>query len=113
LRRLGFVTARRKTIAALLVGGRYIVFEPRDARESKNLLDTGAVTPEELIALLRACRGSSDQYRETPHHAAPSIPVHQFKPVVRGVRWYIKVYFLEGTEALEPAVFVSVHRSGE
>jgi hypothetical protein len=64
-----------------------------------------------VIVLLRACQGSPAQYRETGHDRDQSIPVHTFKPVHGGSRWYIKVYFLEGTLELEPAIFISVHRS--
>lgn len=80
-------------------------------REGKNLLDTGDVTPAEVIALLLLCRGSKDQYDESPHHRDRSIPVHEFKPIQQEVRWYIKVYFLEGTDELEPAIFISVYKS--
>jgi hypothetical protein len=109
--KLGFRLARAKTIAALLAGPAYILFEDRTARESKNLLDTGEVSPGDVIRLLRACRGSPDQYQETGHDRDPSIPVHTFKPVHQGIRWYIKVYFLDGTQELEPAIFISVHGS--
>ena len=109
--KLGFTKAQRKTIAALQAGPAYILFEDRAARQSKNLLDTGEVTPDDVIGLLRLCRGSRDQYDETPHHRDQSIPVHQFKPVQGRVRWYIKVYFLERVEGLEPATFISVHKS--
>src|SRR3712207_2025788 len=111
MRKLGFRKARSKTIDALRAGPGFILFEDRQARESKNLLDTGEVSPEDVIALLRLCRGTEDQYREPPHHFSADIPVHEFKPVQQGVRWYIKVYFLEGTDELEPATFISVHRS--
>lgn len=109
--KVGFRVARSKTIAALSAGPAYILFEDRTARESKNLLDTGEVSPEDVIGLLRICRGSADQYRETGHDRDQSIPVHTFKPVCGDVRWYIKVYFLDGTLDLEPAIFISVHKS--
>lgn len=111
MRKLGFRAARSKTIAALQAGPAYIVFEDRTSRESKNLLDTGDVSPEDVIHLLRVCRGSPDQYRESGHDRDQSIPVHTFKPVYHGSRWYIKVYFLDGTLELEPAIFISVHKS--
>ena len=111
MRRLGFRLAREKTVAALRAGPQFILFEERESRGSKNLLDSGEVSLEQVIFLLRVCRGSHDQYRETPHHFVPEIPVHEFKPVRQGVRWYIKVYFMEGVEELEPAIFISVHKS--
>lgn len=113
MRKLGFKVARSKTIAALQAGPVYVEFERRSARENKNLLDRGEVSPEEVIDLLQRCRGSPDQYSETGHHREPSIPVHTFRPMVNGTRWYIKVYFLDGTLELEPAIFISVHKSEE
>jgi hypothetical protein len=113
MRKLGFKVARSRTIAALRGGPAYILFEDRAVREGKNLLDRGEVSPEEVVALLHRCRGSPDQYTETGHHREPSIPVHTFKPVLGGTRWYIKVYFLDGTLELEPAIFISVHKSEE
>lgn len=111
MRKLGFRLARSKTIQALQAGPEFILFEPRPSRQSKNLLDTGEVTPEDVVALLQCCRGSRDQYRETEHHFVAGVPVHEFLPVQHQVRWYIKVYFLNGTEELEPAIFISVHQS--
>jgi hypothetical protein len=113
MHKLGFRRARSKTIAALRAGPLYIQFERRPVREGKNLLDTGEVSPEDVIALLHRCRGSPDQYSETGHHRAANIPVHTFKPMHAGTRWYIKVYFLDGTLELEPAIFISVHKSEE
>jgi hypothetical protein len=113
MRKVGFRIARSKTIAALSAGPAFILFEDRTARESKNLLDTGEVSPDDVITLLRVCRGSLDQYRERPHDRDQSIPVHIFMPVYGGERWYIKVYFLDGTLELEPAIFISVHKSSE
>lgn len=113
MRKLGFKVARSRTIAALRAGPAYILFEDRAVREGKNLLDTGEVAPDEVVAMLHRCRGSPDQYCETAHHREPSIPVHTFKPVLGGTRWYIKVYFLNATPDLEPAIFISVHRSEE
>ena len=111
MRKLGFRLARSKTIAALRAGPLYIQFEHRAVREGKNLLDTGEVSPDDVVALLQMCRGAADQYSETGHHREPSIPVHTFRPVRYGTRWYIKVYFLDGTLDLEPAIFISVHKS--
>jgi len=109
MRKLGFKRARAKTIAALRGGPQFILFEEREGMEGKNLLASGGVTPDEVIGLLRICRGAHDQYRETPHHRVAKLPVHEF--VSNGVRWYIKVYFLDGTAELEPAIFISVHES--
>jgi hypothetical protein len=111
MQKLGFKVARSRTIAALQAGPAYILFEDRAVREGKNLLDTGEISPEEVVALLHRCRGSPDQYSERAHHREASIPVHTFRPVHGRIRWYIKVYFLDGTLDLEPAIFISVHKS--
>jgi hypothetical protein len=111
MHKLGFKVARSRTIAALQAGPAYILFDDRAVREGKNLLDTGEVSPEEVAALLHRCRGSPDQYSQSAHHREASIPVHTFKPTHGGTRWYIKVYFLDGTLDLEPAIFISVHKT--
>ncbi|HEX5727216.1 MAG TPA: hypothetical protein VFX98_17195 [Longimicrobiaceae bacterium] len=105
---LGFKAARNKVIRSLLAGRAYILFEPREVREEKNLLDTEEVKIEEVIQLLRRCVGT--QFRCTPHHVSREIPVYVFQPTVARERWYIKAYFLEGGEALEPVIFISVHK---
>jgi hypothetical protein len=78
--------------------------EARDDANDKNLLETGAVTPAEVIALLQACRG--DQYKSDKHHDLTiKLDVHIFKPEKNKVRWYIKLYFIEPN-----VVFISVHK---
>jgi hypothetical protein len=70
----------------------------------KNLLKTDAVTSEEVITMLR--RTSGRQYEVSQHHFIESVEVHIFKPIVRGVKWYIKLYFIEPS-----CWFISVHIS--
>lgn len=65
----------------------------------KNLLLTGEMSVEEVMGLINKTRGN--QYESSPHHAAPEIEVHTFKPD----GWYVKFYFLE-----PDIVFISVHR---
>jgi hypothetical protein len=101
---VGFRSARAATIEALRSGD--FVHEFRDTRAEKNLLSIGAVSPDDVIALLRRSRGND--YSESPHHWDRTIPVHVFTPRVDGHRWYIKVYFIEGFG--ETANFISVHR---
>lgn len=86
--------------------------EARDEVDDKNLLLTGEVSSEQVVRLLRACRGT--QYHCAPHHVAREVDVHVFKPQARlepkgdRRRWYIKLYFLE------PDVwFISVHESAK
>jgi hypothetical protein len=103
-----FTWARAEAIRAIEEGR--VQHEARDAVDEKNLLLTGDVTPEQVVRLLKACRGP--QYTCSPHHLVPDIEVHVFKPEARNEpaaakkRWYIKLYFLE------PEVwFISVHAS--
>ncbi|MBI5169182.1 MAG: hypothetical protein HZA61_06815 [Candidatus Eisenbacteria bacterium] len=96
----GFREARAGLIRALELG--QFEFEIGEVREGKNLLQTGEVTREFVIGLLRVCRGSD--HSTSPHHFAPSLSCHVFKPVAKRVRWYIKCYFPGAT-----TVLISVH----
>ncbi len=105
---MGFKEARRLAIEAI-TGGR-IQHEVRDEVDEKNLLLTGEVTPEQVVRLLKGCRGT--QYQCSPHHHVREVLVHVFtpqgslEPQGSRRRWYIKLYFLE------PDVwFISVHES--
>jgi hypothetical protein len=106
---VGFKDAQRAAIEALRQGR--IQHEARaGAIDEKNLLLTGDVTPEQVVRLLSACRGT--QHSSGPHHQVSSIEVHVFRPEARleatapKERWYIKLYFTE-----PDAWFISVHRS--
>lgn len=105
---MGFRDARTRAIEALCCNA--IQHEARDEIDEKNLLGVGAITPQEVIRLLNACRGAD--YSCSPHHSAPEIDVHVFRPIAAlaagGPRsaWYIKLYFVE-----PDVVFISVHRS--
>ena len=81
-----------------------IQHEAREAQIEKNLLAIGDVTAADVAALIRRCSGR--QYASSPHHRNPTVEVHEFFPG-RGVRgqprWYIKLYFRNGT------TFISVH----
>ncbi len=96
----GFREARARLIRALERD--QFEFEIGEVREGKNLLQTGEVTPEYVIGLLHVCRGSD--HSTSPHHLAPSLKCHVFKPVAKRVRWYIKCYFPEAA-----TVLISVH----
>jgi len=78
----------------------------RDVIEGKNLLATGDISPDEVVRLLRRCRGN--QHSSSPHHWDPSVPVHVFRPTEGGATWYIKVYFVADADGT--AVFLSVHQ---
>lgn len=106
MRRIGLRAARSRVIAALK--DRRIEFDEGATREGKNLLQTGDVTPEYVVALLARCQGGD--YEESPHHFDNEIVCHVFKPSLQDVRWYIKCYFV-GDEEASAAVFISVHHS--
>ncbi len=101
---MGFRDAKIATVAALK--SRDYVHESRPTQAEKNLLAIGDVSPEDVIRLVRRCRGG--QYQESPHDADGTVAVHVFKPEVEGERWYVKVYFIGGFGTT--ATFISVHR---
>ena len=102
---MGFTAAKKRLLECLGRGD--IQHEARDAMAEKNLLAIGDISPEEVAALVRRCRGP--QYESSPHDTDASIEVHTFH-VGRGERkppmgrWYIKAYFLD------EAWFISVHQ---
>ncbi|MCC6650087.1 MAG: hypothetical protein IT348_02940 [Candidatus Eisenbacteria bacterium] len=99
-RREGFREARARLIRALETGR--FNFEGDEVREGKNLLQSGEVSIEFVIALLSSCRGT--EHTTSPHHFVPSSSCHIFKPVTKRVRWYIKCYFLDAD-----TILISVH----
>ncbi len=105
---VGFRAVRAADIKAIEAGE--VEHEARDETvDDKNLLLTGEVTLDDVVRLLKKCRGP--QYSHSPHHSKPEIDVHVFKPIEQlpgdsSREWYIKLYFVE------PAVwFISVHLS--
>ena len=98
---MGFVAARSLLIDAL-ASGMYQHEQRRDI-ERKNLLAVGDVSPDFVVGLLKACRGT--QYKASPHHFVTGITCHEFKPVVARRQWYVKAYFLSAD-----AGFISVHQ---
>ncbi|MDX1396511.1 MAG: hypothetical protein R3195_19170 [Gemmatimonadota bacterium] len=96
--------ARRRLIEALRAGE--YRHEAREALAEKNMLAVGRVTPEEVVRLLRRCRG--EQHGTSPHHADRELVVHEFKPYASGRKWYVKAYFRGST-----AWFISVHPGEE
>jgi hypothetical protein len=101
---MGFKETRRATIRALL-DGRF-QHEERAQSEGKNLLATGEVSVEEVVALLMCCRGN--QHETDVHHFDRSQTIDIFKPVQGRTKWYIKSYLIE--ENGITAFFISVHR---
>ncbi len=99
---MGLREARTRFIRALRDGD--FDYAARPAQAEKNLLSVGEVSVDEIVEVLKCCRGGD--YRESPHHFDAATIVHQFTPRVTGERWYIKGYFKDMT-----LIVISVHRS--
>ncbi len=98
-----FNEARAALIDALKEG-RY-QHEARDAQDEKNLLAVGDVSPQEVIEILKACRGKL--HRKEPHYCIVATEVHVFKSAKRigqWTQWFVRAYFIE-----QDAWFISVH----
>ncbi|HLG19632.1 MAG TPA: hypothetical protein VI895_07425 [Bdellovibrionota bacterium] len=101
--KMTFKEARAALIEALKEG-RY-QHEARDAQAEKNLLAVGDISPDEVIEILKACRGKL--HRKEPHYAKAEIEVHVFKArkkISRWQQWFVRAYFID-----EDAWFISVH----
>lgn len=99
-RLMGFKQVKAQVIDCLNNGR--IRHEQRGDIDVKNLLATGAVSPEEVAALIARARGG--EYTCSPHHFDRQVAVHTVKIGRAGATWYIKWYFLEPN-----SVFISVH----
>ncbi|WP_205908864.1 hypothetical protein [Metarhizobium album] len=84
-------------LAALAAGT--FQHEARRGIDVKKLLQTGAVTAQEVVQVVSRCNGS--HYVASPHHAVKQIEVH----VLKRDGWYIKFYFVD-----PDTIFISVHR---
>lgn len=100
--------ARKNAVAAINSG--QIQHEPRDAIALKNLLAIGAVTTDDALLVINACKG--DDYSTSQHHHDATVAVHVFKAKVKTSidsakeNWYVKIYFLD------PDIwFISMHKS--
>lgn len=96
---MGWKIIKAQVIKALKNGT--FQHEARREIETKNLLQMGRITPNDVRMLLERARGTDHASR--PHHRAPSVTVH----IVTVQGWYIKFYFVE-----PDTVFISVHRTG-
>lgn len=94
---MGFSDVRKAVIHALMTGA--YSHESRKGIDVKNKLATGEVSAEQLIDILKQCRGTGHSC--SPHHLDKSIDVH----VIESRSWYIKFYFLD-----PDTVFISVHQ---
>lgn len=99
---MGFKAVKQQVINCIEQGT--YDHEVRRNIDVKNLFQCGQLSDEYIIELLKATKGN--QYNVSPHHLAPSIDVHVFKPTRNGRTWYIKFYFIE-----PEAMFISVHES--
>lgn len=97
---MGFKETKKKVLHCLRSGE--ILHETRDGIDKKNLLSTGEVTPDEVIALINKARGSN--YSSDPHHFIPDLDVHIIKIRSGTKDWYIKWYLIEPN-----CIFISVH----
>ena len=97
---MGFKDVKAKVLACLASGA--VLHEQRGDIDIKNLLATGQVSLEELIAVIARSRGH--QYSSSPHHWIDGIEVHILKTRRNDENWYVKWYFVEPN-----TVFISVH----
>ncbi len=95
--------AVKKLAIECLKDGRVQAVERDDVAE-KNLLKTGMLSADDVIALLNYSKASD--YRCEPHDDMPEIEVHFFQPKTMGKDWYIKLYFID-----PDCWFISVHES--
>ncbi len=95
---MGFKQAKADVLDALQKG--HYQHEVRSGAIDKNLLQTGAMSPVELSAIIGRCRGQ--HHSMSAHHQVPSITVH----VLKRDEWYIKFYFIE-----PDTYFISVHQT--
>lgn len=94
---MGWSTVKPKVIRALKDGT--FQHEARTAIDTKNLLQMGAVTADQVIQVLKSASGNDHSI--SPHHRDPSIEVN----IVRNRGWYIKFYFVD-----PDTIFISVHQ---
>ena len=102
---MGFKDVRARIILSRIEG--HFQHEERAQAEGKNLLATGDISVEEIIELLRRCRGN--QHQTGRHHSDSTQVIHIFKPTINSIRWYIKAYIVDQDGVT--AIFISVHRS--
>jgi len=97
---MNFKQVKAQVIESLYSGR--IRHEQRGNVDVKNLLATGAVSPEQVAALISHARGGDSA--SSPHHFDRTFLVHTVKVRTKGIAWYIKWYYLEPN-----SVFISVH----
>ena len=99
MERIGFKEAKRRVLESLETG--CYQAEARGNIEEKNMLASGAISEDDLCAIIEQCRGSD--HTISAHHTKPDVDVH----ILRKSGWYVKFFFLDE----EPdTFFISVHR---
>lgn len=93
---MGFKEVKAKAIADLLSGD--YAHEGRGDIDEKNLLQSGQIGAEDVVALLKMSRGGD--HSSSPHHQDANLEVH----VIKCRDWYVKFYFDPDT------MFISVHK---
>ena len=93
----GFKEAKKKVIESLEQSS--FQHETRKDVNTKNLLATGDVTPNEVINIIKKCSGNNHSI--LVHHQLNNVIVH----LIKKNGWYIKFYFID-----PDTVFISVHK---
>jgi len=102
---MGFSDVKRLVLSCLEAGA--FGFEIREAMSEKNLLATGVVTVEQVKRMIGRCSGL--QYRARAMLEDRNTLKHELTPVIDGVQWFIRFYFVNGPDDL--VMFISVHPS--
>lgn len=95
--KIGFTEAKRRLIKTLREGP--FLHEARNQVATKNLLQMGQITPDDLTEIVKRCSGQ--HHERSPHHSVTSIDVH----ILRRDDWYVKFYFVD-----PDTIFISVHQ---
>lgn len=99
---MGLKEVRAKAVICFSTGQVQHETERSGDIDKKNLLVTAQVSLDEVKDLINGTKGN--QHEVSPHHADSLVEVHTLKPIKKGIRWYIKFYFLE-----PDIIFISVH----
>jgi len=99
---MGFKETKKLVIKCIKDGA--YSHEVRRRIDVKNVFQTGQISDEELIELIKSTNGN--QYETSKHHIVNNIDIHILKPIKDSKKWYIKFYFLDPN-----TVFISVHES--
>lgn len=95
--KVGFKEARRRLINALQQGT--FLHEARSQVDTKNLLQMGQITTDDLCEVVKRCSGQ--HHEMSPHHTVADVDVH----ILRRDGWYVKFYFVD-----PDTIFISVHQ---